>query len=60
MLGDIEANVATTDLESEYEILGELGRGGMATVYAAHDIALDRRVAIKVISPSLGASAPLV
>jgi len=44
----------------EYEILGELGRGGMATVYAAHDIALDRRVAIKVISPSLGASPPLV
>ena len=44
----------------EYEILAELGRGGMATVYAAHDIALDRRVAIKVISPSLGASPALV
>ncbi len=44
----------------EYEILGELGSGGMATVYAAHDIALDRRVAIKVISPSLGASPALV
>ena len=27
MLGDTEVNVATTDLESEYEILGELGRG---------------------------------
>lgn len=37
----------------EYEILGELGRGGMATVYLAHDIALDRRVAIKVMSPAL-------
>ena len=36
----------------EYEILGELGRGGMATVYLAHDIALDRRVAIKVMSSS--------
>lgn len=37
----------------EYEILGELGRGGMATVYLAHEIALDRKVAIKVMSPAL-------
>jgi serine/threonine protein kinase len=37
----------------EYEILRELGRGGMATVYLAHDIALDRKVAIKVMSPAL-------
>ncbi len=37
----------------EYEILGELGRGGMATVYLAHDISLDRKVAIKVMAPSL-------
>jgi serine/threonine protein kinase len=36
-----------------YDILGELGRGGMATVYLAHDIALDRKVAIKVMSPVL-------
>ncbi|HXW97337.1 MAG TPA: serine/threonine-protein kinase [Gemmatimonadales bacterium] len=37
----------------EFEILGELGRGGMATVYLAHDIALDRKVAVKVIAPAL-------
>ncbi len=37
----------------EYEILSELGRGGMATVYLAHEIALHRKVAIKVISPQL-------
>ncbi|MDH5283650.1 MAG: Ig-like domain-containing protein, partial [Gemmatimonadota bacterium] len=37
----------------EYEILKELGRGGMASVYLAHDIALDRKVAIKVMSPAL-------
>src|SRR3989442_6113505 len=37
----------------EYEILGELGRGGMAAVYLAHEIPLDRRVAIKVMSPLL-------
>lgn len=37
----------------DYEILTELGRGGMATVYLAHDIALDRKVAIKVMAPAL-------
>ncbi|HEV8264015.1 MAG TPA: serine/threonine-protein kinase [Gemmatimonadales bacterium] len=37
----------------EYEILTELGRGGMATVYLAHDIPLDRKVAIKVLAPAL-------
>ncbi len=37
----------------EYEILTELGRGGMAVVYLAHDLALDRKVAIKVMSPEL-------
>ena len=37
----------------EYEILGELGRGGMAAVYLGHEIALDRKVAIKVMSPAL-------
>jgi len=37
----------------DYDVLAELGRGGMATVYLAHDIALDRKVAIKVMSPLL-------
>src|SRR5690242_4542006 len=37
----------------EYEILAELGHGGMATVYLAHDLALDRKVAIKVLAPAL-------
>jgi len=37
----------------EYEILLELGHGGMATVYLGHDLALDRKVAIKVLSPAL-------
>jgi serine/threonine protein kinase len=37
----------------EYEVKGELGRGGMASVFLAHEIALDRKVAIKVMSPTL-------
>ncbi|HXI19715.1 MAG TPA: serine/threonine-protein kinase, partial [Gemmatimonadales bacterium] len=37
----------------EYEVMGELGRGGMATVYLAQDLALDRRVAIKVVTTPL-------
>jgi serine/threonine protein kinase len=44
----------------DYEVLGELGRGGMATVYLAHDLALDRKVAIKVISPALLAGEGMV
>jgi serine/threonine-protein kinase len=36
-----------------YDILGELGRGGMATVFLAHEISLDRKVAIKVMSPAM-------
>jgi len=36
-----------------YEVLAEVGHGGMATVYLAHDLALDRRVAIKVLEPAL-------
>ncbi len=37
----------------EYEILAELGRGGMASVFLAHDLQLDRKVAIKVMLPTL-------
>src|SRR5262249_48358345 len=36
---------------------GVLGQGGMATVYAAHDPELDRKVAIKLLHADRGAAA---
>jgi serine/threonine-protein kinase len=48
--GDVgEADVLREAIGSEYELLDELGRGGMAIVYRARETALDREVAIKVL-----------
>jgi serine/threonine protein kinase/alpha-tubulin suppressor-like RCC1 family protein len=40
------------ELETEYEVLQELGRGGTAVVYLARERELDRLVALKVIRPT--------
>jgi serine/threonine-protein kinase len=45
----------TAALADRYRIERELGAGGMATVYLAHDIRHDRKVALKVLKPELAA-----
>ncbi len=42
-------------LADRYRLERELGQGGMATVYLAHDLRHDRKIAIKVLRPELAA-----
>ena len=47
--------MAVTDaLAERYAVRGELGRGGMATVYLADDLRHGRQVAVKILRPELG------
>ncbi len=53
---DYSGRYETTSLDrgtlvGRYVVLSELGRGGMGTVFAAFDPDLDRRVALKVVTP---------
>ena len=42
-------------MEGRYRIEGELGEGGMASVYLATDLKHERKVALKILKPELAA-----
>jgi len=52
---ELRAQIQST-LADRYTLDRELGRGGMATVVLAHDLANDRDVALKVLHPELAST----
>ena len=44
--------------EGNYRIVRELGRGGFGVIYLAHQLSMDRPVALKILKPGVGQHDP--
>ncbi|HUQ82741.1 MAG TPA: protein kinase [Gemmatimonadaceae bacterium] len=54
-MNEVAARLASA-IADRYRVEREIGAGGMATVYLAHDLRHDRKVALKILRPELASA----
>jgi hypothetical protein len=59
-VADAEFVALQTAVAGRFSLEREIGRGGMGIVFLARDVMLDRQVAIKLLSPAVGAQSDML